>query len=85
MIVVCVLLKSAITGKVTEIARAHICNVGGTDTVGDYHVQTLRGRSSRTLDKSSVTRSGIVTGHRRRYLHVWHLVAKALKAMKYGE
>lgn len=85
MIVVCVLLQSAVNGKVTEIARAHISNAGGTDKVGDYDVKTLRGRKTEDFEARTVTRQGKVTGHRRLDLHVWHLVSKALQAVGYGK
>lgn len=83
MIVVRVELHSAITRRVTELARMHICNVGGTHTKGDYSVETFRGRDKEALDKRIVQRSGKVQGHSRLALHVWSLVAKALVAVKY--
>lgn len=85
MIIVSVILISANTGKATEIGRMAICNEGGTEAVGDYSCETYRGRSSEELGQRRITRSGNVTGHRRKSLHVWHLVAKALGAMGYGE
>lgn len=84
MIIVRVELKSAITGKTTELARAHICNIGGTDQRGDYEATTLRGRSTAQLDQRIAQRKGKVLGHARLQLHVWHLVAKALAGMGYG-
>lgn len=86
MIVVRVELWSAITGRVTEIARMEICNSGTSDSPkrGDYAVRTLRGRSAAQFSKSVVNRAGRVMNHARLSLHVWHLVAKALTAMKYG-
>ena len=84
MIIVRVELHSAITGKVTELARAHICHVGGTNEIRDYDVRTLRGRSARDLDQHVVQRKGKVMGHPSLRLHVWHLVAKALAGMGYG-
>lgn len=84
MIVVRVELHSAVSGNVTELARAHICNVGGTDTSGDYDVRTLRGRSAETLDRGQVQRHGKVRGYPRQALHVWNLVATALATMGYG-
>lgn len=85
MIVVRVELHSAITGQVTELARAHISNVGGTDTRRDYEVVTLRGRDTRALDRREVQRRGKVIGHASLALHVWHLVAKALTGIGYGK
>lgn len=85
MIVVKVELWSAVTGKITEIARAEICNEGGTAQVGDYSARTLRGRSEADLARRQVQRTGKVLGHARLRLHVWHLVAKALAGMGYGQ
>lgn len=89
MIVIRVELWSAGDGQKTELARAMIHNVGGTLKVGDYEGVTYRGRSEQALDSAmngtKVTRRGKVVGHRRLDLHVWHLVAKMLSAMGYGE
>ena len=85
MIVVRVELHSAVDGRVTELARAHICNIGGTKTLGDYEARTLRGRSTQALDAEQIQRIGKVERHPRQALHVWHLVAKALSAMGYGK
>lgn len=85
MIVVRVELHSAaITGRVTELARAQICNVGGTVTKGDYKAVTLRGRDKAALDRGSVQRSGEVRKYPRLSIHVWHLVARALVSMGYA-
>lgn len=85
MIVVKVELHSARTGLVVEIARAHICNAGGAKIMRDYVVRTLRGRDTRSLDRLQIQRQGEVKGHPSERVHVWNLVAKALKAMGYGE
>ncbi len=89
MIVIRVELWSAVNGSKTEIARAMIDNIGGTERVGNYAARTYRGRNERDLDRAmladTVTRSGKVDGHRRLDLHVWHLVGKALAAMGYGQ
>lgn len=84
MIVVRVELHSAITHRVTELARMHICNNGGTNTLGDYICTALRGRSKEALDKRTPQRCAMVTKHQRLTQHVWNLVAKALTAMEYG-
>lgn len=88
MIVVRVELWSAITGQKTELARMTICNVGGTQSLGDYAVATMTGRNHDALTASMVkrrhTRSGSVTGRPRLTEHVWNLVAKGLTAMGYG-
>jgi hypothetical protein len=83
MIIVRVELHSAITGQVTELARMDICNVGGTTTRGDYECKAMRGRDHQSLSKRIAQREGRVFGHPRLSQHVWHLVAKALKALNY--
>lgn len=85
MIVVKVELWSAITGERTEIARAEICNVGGSDELGNYDVRSLRGRGAEQLARRVVQRRGKVSGHPRLKQHVWNLVAKALASMGYGD
>jgi hypothetical protein len=84
MIVVKVELHSAITGKVTELARMIVHNIGGTRNSGDYEVEILRGRSAKDLDKRIAQRKARVLGHPRLSQHVWHLVEKALRAAGYG-
>lgn len=83
MLVVRVELHSAITGKVTEIARMIIGNVGGSKNLGDYVCRTYRGRSAEDLDKRAVQRSGKVETYPRLSLHVWHLVGRCLVSMGY--
>lgn len=85
MIVVKVELHSAITGNVTEIARADICNVGGTKELGDYKVRKYWGKRGDQLALRRVDNVGEVNSHARLRLHVWHLVAKALHSMGYGK
>lgn len=83
MIVVKVELHSAITGKVTELSRFVIDNIGGTASHGDYRCRAYRkGSSLRPLNKN-VIRRGEVIGHRRLAEPVLNLVAKALAAMNY--
>jgi hypothetical protein len=84
MIVVRIELHSAITKRVTELARMHICNVGGSRQIGDYFARTYRGRSSEQLSRAIVQRQASVRNYPRLKLHVWHLVARALIAMKYA-
>lgn len=89
MIIVRVELHSAVTGQVTELARATICNTGaGTAERGDYAAATLRGRSRAALDAAQrsggAQRRAEVLSYPRQRLHVWHLVAEALAAMGYG-
>lgn len=91
MIVVRVELWSAITGKVTELARMCIANSGDSanPNFGDYRCMTLKGRSKDQLDKAM--RAGTdqrhveVKHHARLREHVWNLVAKALTGMEYGK
>lgn len=85
MIIVRVELHSAITGKVTEIARGIICNKGGTKELGDYDVAIFHGRSADQLNRLQIQRRGNVEGHPRLRQHVWNLVAKALAGMGYGK
>jgi hypothetical protein len=89
VIIVRVELHSALTGKVTEIARMMIHNIGGTKNSGDYGVHTFRGRGKDALDTAqenrTTTRRGIVLRHQRLTEHVWFLVAKALKAVAYDD
>lgn len=86
MIRVRVELCSANDGSVKELGRMEIANDGGLreDDVANYIVRTLRGRSAAALDKREVQREGMVLRHPRKALHIWHLVAKALKATGYG-
>jgi hypothetical protein len=84
VIVVKVELHSAITGRISEIARMNICNVGGTHTKGDYQCETLRGRSTEAFARRSVQRLGSVKNYPRLAIHVWHLVARSLVAMGYA-
>lgn len=85
MIIVSVHLASAITGEVTELARAYIDNIGGTTQSRDYRVRSLRGRSAEAFARGQVQREGRVVGHPSPRVHVWNLVAKALAACGYGE
>jgi len=89
MIVVRVELWSAITGKVTELARMTIANDGtGSDTKRNYDVATMVGRTRDDLQRAMVnrrhTRTGRIEGHNSPAVHVWNLVGKALTAMGYG-
>lgn len=87
MIIVRVELWSAVTGRVTELARMNIANVGGSDTKRNYKAVTYRGRSKDALDRAmrvaGITRKGEVFGHQSKALHVWYLVSRALRAMEY--
>ena len=87
MIVVKVELHSAITGIVSELARMVIANKGDTSNpkVGNYTVETMRGRSTAALDEMITNRKGEVLGHRRLDKHLWFLVGAALKNIGYVE
>jgi hypothetical protein len=85
MIIVSVQLVSAIDGRVEELARMEICNMGtGTSQLGNYSAETLRGRSTEQLNRRTRQRIAYVNGHPRQREHIWNLVAKALKALRYG-
>jgi len=83
MLVVRVELHSAITGKVTELARMDIANVGGTAQRGDYYVSVMRGRSREALAMRKAHRNGQVKDYPRLRLHVWNLVFRALESVGY--
>jgi hypothetical protein len=83
MIVVRVELHSAINGRVTELARMHVCNEGGDQQLGDYGVYVLRGRSKEALDQRQVQRRGRFGKYPRLRLHIWNLVLCALVAAGY--
>jgi hypothetical protein len=89
MLIVRVELWSARTGQVTELARMGIDNVGGDFEKRDYRCRTWRGRDKDALTKSmkneSTTRTGSVRGHPSPKLHIWYLVAKALRSMGYAD
>ena len=85
MIVIRVELHSAITGKVKEIGRVVIDNIGGTRTRGNYRCRAYRAGSRLTAGlEKNVIRRGAVADHARLAEPVWNLVAKALEAMGYG-
>lgn len=86
MIVVKIELHSAVTGRITEIGRMLIGNVGGTADRGDYDVKVLR-RSNMPVDgeadfdqwyDASVTREGTVKRYPRLSYNVWRPVIRAL-------
>ena len=77
MLVINVELHSAITHKITTIARMSISNVGGTVSRGDYSAKTFHKTTGEPL------RSGEVLNHPRISANVWVLVRKALQVMGY--
>lgn len=86
MIIVKVELHSAITGRITELARMRIANDGteANPRKGNYDAVTFRGRDSRALDAGSVQRHAHVHDWPRQQLHVWNLVQACLTLMGYG-
>jgi hypothetical protein len=78
VIVIKVELHSAITGKVSEIAKMHIFNDGtGDRRTGNYTGIVFR------KDTGAATRDGKVLGYKRLNLHVWNLIARMLQSMGY--
>jgi hypothetical protein len=85
MLIVSVHLHSAITGKVSEIARMQIVNDGtGVGELGHYRCRSYRGRDTNQLNNCTISRQGEVKNYQRRKLHVWNLVARSLERMGYG-
>jgi hypothetical protein len=74
-------LHSAITGQITEIEPARIANIGRSETLGNYATEMLRSPCAEDLNKGMVQRSSFSEKHPRKARHIWHLVAKALKAI----
>jgi len=87
MIRISVQLVSAVSDERSkEIARMHIFNdATGTPTQGIYNGHTVRGRGKKMLDRGDTTRTFTGLRHARLSLHIWHLVAKALKEMGYDK
>lgn len=88
MVIVKVELWSAVTEHRTELARMEIANDGVLSSKnvnrGDYEARTLKGRSTEQLNRRTTQRQGFVKNWPRLQLHVWNLVATALKEMGYG-
>lgn len=85
MIIVSVQLLSAIDGRHQELARMEICNMGtGTESLGNYSAETLRGRSTEDFKRRTRQRIAYVNGHPRKREHIWNLVAKSLRNLRYG-
>jgi hypothetical protein len=77
MIIVKVELHSARTGKVTEIGRMKLCNLGGKmdDTRADYSVEVMRRGTT-----DYVQRTGTVEKYARQSYPIWELVRRAIQA-----
>lgn len=84
MIVVTVHLLSANTGELTQLAMMHVSNVGGDAARGDYDVTTFRGRDRAALARLVPSHRGKVEGYPRQALHIWNLIARALKSAGYA-
>lgn len=91
MIVVDIDLRSAVTGKRSNLGTMVIDNVGGTSSRGDYKCRMYRkGERDRhngdwaMVNNAKPTREGEVLGHARLAEPVQNLVAKALTALGYG-
>lgn len=89
MLIIRVELHSAITGKVTEIARMLLWNDGTGDVKkGSYMGKVVKGTtdigmSARDIYDKRPFRSGSVKDYPRTRLHVWNLVARMLGSMGY--
>ena len=80
MIVVRVELHSAVTRKITEIAKMIIANDGsGTASRGNYDVRVYKKGSKEAL----TMREGKVLFYPRKSSHTWNLVARALESVGY--
>ena len=81
MIVVKVELHSAITGRITELGRAVIGNLGinRSGSRGDYEIRVGRRGDSRTQQcLDNPVRAGRVLNWPRESYSVWRLVARCL-------
>lgn len=76
MIIVRVELHSAITHKVTELAKVRIYNDGTSEdeNIGHYNVEVLRKRGN------GIMRKGRVEQYPRKSYHILRLVIKALRS-----
>ena len=75
MIVVKIELWSARTGKITEIGRMRISNVGVAGKLRDYAVEIMRRGTT-----GAVQRTGEVTRYPAESYNVWRLVSRALRS-----
>lgn len=91
MLVVRVELHSAITGKISEIARMIIANDGtGHGSSGNYWGRAAKGVIEgdtmippAIMHDSRKLRHAEVKEYARKSLHVWNLVSRMLSAMGY--
>ncbi len=84
MIIIKVELHSAVTRRVTELARMSIVNDGtGTGRYGNYVGTIFRGRSTEQLNKQTIMRQKQLYNWPRLDFHVWNLVAKMHNELGY--
>lgn len=89
MIIIRVELHSAITGKITEIARMLLWNDGsGSHRTGHYGGKVVGGRTDGPMIVPAIRtrkalRQGSVRDYPRLRLHVWNLVARMLTSMNF--
>lgn len=84
MIIIKVELHSAITGKVTELARMRIINdETGNMTRRNYIGQTYRGRNTKDLDKYTIMKGAALKNWPSAQFHVWNLVRAMLTQLGY--
>lgn len=84
MIIIRVELHSAVTHKITELARMKIYNVGtGSINLRDYCVEVYKGRSKEALDKNTLNKWARINSWPSERFHIWFLVAKALNNLGY--
>lgn len=70
-----------------ELARMGISNTGEPDNAAlhNYIAEVYRGRDSKALGKFTVLKSTKIRKWPRDRVHIWNLVAHALKRMGYGK
>lgn len=85
MIIVSVHLQSARDGSITELARMHMCNDGtSAGERRNYFAKVFRGRSKEQLDRLQVNREDFIQDWPSDQVHIWNLIATALRKMGYG-
>lgn len=82
MIIVSIHLKSAITGRLSQLGCMTLANTGESDNrrMASYDCSVLRKPNFET-----VTRTTYIEDHRRLDKPIWDLVARALVQMGYGK
>lgn len=86
MIIVRVELHSAITRKITELARIKIWNdETGNFNRRNYQAVSYRGRCKDALDKEIVMKNCDVKAWPSERFHIWNLVRQVLTNLGYKE